>query len=664
MKYLLILCFLFQMFSISAIGQEFKYHTVQKGETVYSIAKSYNISEEAIYKYNPDAREGIEVSSKLVIPISETKEVNKYSDEAVSFRTHKVKRKETLYSLAKQYGVEVDDIKKYNKHLYSAELRTGEEIKIPVFVKGVTEAKPTTTNNNTQIGETREHIVLPKETKYGIARKYGLTVKELEELNPKVDVLKPGVMLKVGTKVLDDQVILTTDDFEFYEVKPKETIYGLTRKFEVDKDSLMALNPALKDGLKSGMVLKVPNKGIGVGNLEENETEKFRSDRKSETGDEPMEVSDEKMDLKPYLTNLRTKEVALMLPFHLDNIEQDSIATYRDAILNERVLRISLDFYSGVLMAVEDAKEMGISTNLKVYDTKQNAYEVRNLINQHSFGNVDAVIGPLLQNTIEAAASGLARENVPVISPLSNRPMKGMSNLFQSRPTDDILAEAMLNYLENNVGNKNLIVIADAKNYQIKSRLGNMFPSARFVTPSEGFVAEDKIKPLLYENKENWVILESEGVGVLTSATSALNRLARTYNISLFTTNKNNSYDNDNVPNDHLAKLHFHYPSVDKEYNPEVSGKFIENYTAKYGAVPNQYAVRGYDLTLDVLLRLASAEDLYDSFEKYRGYTEYNENKFHYLPTMGGGFHNDAVYIMKVNEDLTLSVINDFKSNL
>lgn len=662
MKYFLILCFLFQMFSISAIGQEFKYHTVQKGETVYSIAKSYNISEEAIYKYNPDAREGIEVSSKLVIPISEIKGGNKYSNEAVSFRTHKVKRKETLYSLAKEYGVEVDDIKKYNKHLYSAELRTGEEIKIPVFAKGVTEAKPTTTTNNTKIGETREHIVLPKETKYGIARKYGLTVKELEDLNPKVDVLKPGVMLKVGTDVLDDQVILPTNDFQFYEVKPKETLYGLTRKFEVDKDSLIALNPALKDGLKSGMVLKVPNKGIGVGNLAESETEEFRSDRELE--EEPMEVSEEKMDLQSHLTNFSTKEIALMLPFHLDKIDQDSINTYREAILNERVLRISLDFYSGVLMAVEDAKDMGISTNLRVYDTKQNAYEVRNLISQHSFGNVDAVIGPLLQNTIEAAASSLSRENVPVISPLSNRAMRGMDNLFQSRPTDEILAEAMLNYLKNNVGDKNLIVIADGKAYKMKNRLGTMFPSARFVTPSEGFVAEDKIKPLLSEYKENWVILESDGVGVLTSATSALNRLARDYNISLFTTNKNNSYDNDNVPNDHLAKLHFHYPSVDKEYKPEVSGKFIENYTAKYGVVPNQYAVRGYDLTMDVLLRLASADDLYDSFEKYRGYTEYNENKFHYLPTMGGGFHNDAVYIMKVNEDLTLSVINDFKSNL
>ena len=56
MKYLLIVCFLFQLSTLSASAQEFKYHTVEAGETVYSIAKAYNISEEAIYKYNPDAK--------------------------------------------------------------------------------------------------------------------------------------------------------------------------------------------------------------------------------------------------------------------------------------------------------------------------------------------------------------------------------------------------------------------------------------------------------------------------------------------------------------------------------------------------------------------------------------------------------------------------------
>jgi len=264
MKYLLIVCFLFQLSTLSASAQEFKYHTVEAGETVYSIAKSYNISEEAIYKYNPDAKGNLEVSSKLVIPLSQQKKEASTETEDIQFITHTVKRKETLYRLSKDYNVKIDEIKRFNKHLYSEELKRGEEILIPQRKKasGNTELASSRELDipkavNQEISETREHVVLPKETKYGIARKYGITVKELEELNPKVDVLKPGVMIRVGTDVLDEPVILTDEVFEFYEVKPKETLFGLSRKFDVSQDSLMSLNPALEDGLKIGMVLKV-----------------------------------------------------------------------------------------------------------------------------------------------------------------------------------------------------------------------------------------------------------------------------------------------------------------------------------------------------------------------------------------------------------------------
>ena len=71
MKYLFVLCFLFQVISMSANAQSYKYHTVKKGETVFSISQSYSIDEEDIYKYNPEAKNGIGIDEKLVIPISE-----------------------------------------------------------------------------------------------------------------------------------------------------------------------------------------------------------------------------------------------------------------------------------------------------------------------------------------------------------------------------------------------------------------------------------------------------------------------------------------------------------------------------------------------------------------------------------------------------------------
>lgn len=652
MKYLFVISFLFQIYTTTANAQAYKYHTVKKGETVFSISQSYSIEEEDIYKFNPDAKNGIEVNEKLVIPM-EAQKSSANADASVEFTEHKVARKETLFSLSQEYDVSIDQIKRYNKHLYSEELRTGETVRIPLGAKAEESKAPQRTASSKipaktgQISSTREHIVLPKETKFGIARKYGMTVKELEALNPQVETLQPGMMIRVGTDVLEDEPVIITDErFTFYEVKPKETLFSLSQRFGVSQDSLMRLNPGLKDGLKFGMVLKVPEK-----------------EGSSNEADDNIEIDGEmantKMDLSSSINNRRTKEIALLLPYNTQSIEMDSLPTFRKAIMDQRVTRISLDFYSGVLMALDKAKSMGISTNLKVYDTKGRASEAANIINTNNFNNVDAVIGPLLQESTEAAAARLENTGVPVINPLSNRQMRGYENLFQARPSEEVLRNAMLDYISKNSEGKNIIIVADGRSLNIKNKLSRMLPSARFANPVDNVVRDMDLSKMMTEG-ENWVILESENINVLSSTTSALNRLAREFDITLLTTNKNNGFEDENISNNHLGRLNFHYPSVDKEYDAQDSEQFVQAYFERFGNEPNQYAVRGYDLTMDVLLRLASSENFYESFERYPGYTEYYESKFHYLPNSGGGYANDAIYILKLNEDLTISEANDF----
>tara|TARA_R100000935_G_C2839107_1_gene169980 strand:+ start:1610 stop:3625 length:2016 start_codon:yes stop_codon:yes gene_type:complete len=669
MRFVIIICLFFQVLATSAFSQAYQYHTVAAGETVYSISKKYDISQETLLKLNPEAKDGLQVDAKLVIPMSLEKSESSVK-KVVSFNSHKVQKKETLYSLSKQYGVSVEDIKKYNKQLYSKELQNGETVQIPVFVidestpekviiaekkerpapgKVIIEERNSEVTNSkpsSQIGKTREHIIIPKETKYGIARKYGMTVKELEALNPRVGVLQPGIMLKVGTNVLDQPVIITDDAFEFYEVQPQETMYSLTRRFQVAEDSLIALNPALKDGLKWGMILKVPTKDSKGNKLEE----------VVDLGEKPMFTSEvSKMDLSKNLKNFDTKNIVLMLPYGLNKINNDSISNAREVIGKDRVLRISLDFYSGALMAIDRAKELGISTNLRVYDTQNNSGKVSQTIASNDFRNVDAVIGPLLQATSEEAASSLVDLKVPVISPMTNRELKALPNLYQSRPSDDMLREAMIVYLQKNSQGKNVIIVADGSSSAIKSKLTSALPSARILNPSSNNITEGSLASVLDKSRENWVILESESIALLGSATSALNRLARNNRITLFTTYKNNIFESDAVVNEHLGELRFHFPSEYKEFDETVTDNFIEAYKSKFGYIPNKYTVRGYDLTLDVLLRLAAMGSIEESV-KANIITEYVENKFLYKPKTNGGFYNDAIYIMQYNKDLTLSV--------
>lgn len=610
---------------------------------MYSIAKKYQVSKEAIFSLNPDAKEGISPDDKLVVPLTEEKQPE---EEAMEFRNHKVKKKETLFSLSRDYNVSIEDIKRYNPQLYAEQLRLGETIRIPMKIQREPEEKEPEkkeTRKKEKGGinplklSAREHVVLPKETKFGIAQKYNLTVKELDQLNPKIEGLQPGMILKIATKEQQENTKPADKIFRYYQVKPKETLYSLTDRFGISKDSLIVLNPALTDGLKAGMVLKIPNR-------------------------EPVELEDfteeERMDLADKLSNFDTKNLVVMLPFGLDKIvSSDSISNASERIKKDKVLQISLDFYSGVLMALDSAKALGISSNVQIFDVKQSAAEVKKIINTHNFKNVDAVIGPLLQSTAEAAAAGLQYDSIPVISPLTKRETKNLSNFIQTRPPDALLENAMLSYLSNNVTDKNIIIIADGGASTIKHKLNMLFTGARNVNPKEeSFVDLKELTAAMVNGKPNWVILESDNIGILSNATSYLNLLSRKYDITLFTTNHNSSFESDNISNSHLARLHFHFPDVDKEFNHEEPNSFVAHYTEKYGMEPSTYAVRAFDVTFDTLLRLASAESLQKSLET-KGTTEYVENKFDYERRLNGGYLNRAVYIMALDDNMELKVM-------
>ena len=634
MKKIIVLFLFFQMLTVSAFAQQFKYHVVKRGETTAEIARMYNTTEETIFRYNPDARKGISPNTKLVVPISDN-----IREENVRFETHRVKRKETLFSLSQEYNVSIDDIKRYNKHLYSEELRKGERIRIPVNLPKAQQREVVENRlaSNPLDLSIKEHVVLPKETLYGISRKYNITIADLQRLNPNLETLQPGMVLKVKNGNVEKVVDVEGDLFKYYQVKPKETLFSLTRRFGISRDSLLTLNPALADGLKSGMVLKIPN--IDVPEFEEYSEEEI-------------------VNLERRITNYDTKNIAVMLPFHLDKvIRTDTSNNSVERIKKDKVLQISLDFYSGVLMAIDSAKTLGISTNLRTYDTQQSTGKVHAIINSNDFSDVDVVIGPLLQSTVEAAASALQFKQVPVISPLTERQVGSLSNFLQARPSDEMLSDAMISYISENSAGKNIVIIADASSAAKKQRLMSAFPSARTVNPKEGsFIDQNELTAALVEGQPNWIILEASKIGVLSNTTSYLNSLADKYKITLFTTDKNNSFDSDNISNNHLSKLNFHFPSVDRLASSENNSAMIRKYQKKYGVVPNTYTIRGFDVTYDILLRLASADDLYSSISE-NGTTQYIENKFDYEVKPTGGYQNKAVYILAYDKNLNLKVI-------
>lgn len=612
----------------AAQQQTYTSHAVQKGETAYSIAKDYDISEKMLYNLNPDAKNGIKVNSILIVPSK--KGTGKVSSES-KYREHKVKRKETLYGIAHLYNVSVDDIKKLNKELYSRGLKKGELLLIPGALSDKGMINP---NIGGLTPGTQEYTVQPKETKYGIARKFGISIAELEDLNPDLDEeLKIGTILIVPEKTIIDNAEINEDNFEFYEVKPKEGFYRLKVKFGLSEEEIIALNPYAKDGLREGMVLKIPKED---GFLSKDDVSV--------------------VDLEKNIDNKRMKTVALMLPFRLAKNISDSTQTDQDLLKKDPTLRIALDFYSGALMAAEFAKDQGIPVTMDVYDTENSDSKVASIITNKEFGSVDAVIGPLLQKNVEKASSLLKKDQIPVFSPLSNRNMAMNENLFQTLPTNSVLEKLMVHYLKTHNTGKNIVIISDSKRQKQRDMLQAALPTARTFTPRNDYIQASDMNSLATEGMENWIVLESENPVLVSSVVNVLAAMPSGYKVRLFTLNKSDAYEWHEVSNTRLAKLNFTFPSVNRTAVNDAPEPFLISYKNKYGVMPNRYAIRGFDVTYDVLLRLASEKNIYNAILP-ENETVYIENKFRYEKTEDNGYCNQAAYILKLNNELKFDIV-------
>ncbi|EDP70385.1 hypothetical protein FBALC1_06498 [Flavobacteriales bacterium ALC-1] len=626
-----ILTVLLIAFAISLSAQNYKEHRVKAGETIESIAKKYLVTPFDIYALNPDAKTKFQMNTVLIIPDSKIKNepIEEESRELIGYKKHKVKRKETLYGLSKKYNVSEDEIKKANRFLYSENLKKGNKIRIPKYRTVISKQ----TLNNT----VKKYIVQPKEGKWRIAYKFGITVAELEGLNPSMNsIIQPGDELNVPN--IEDKAekqIETT--YNYYEVLPKEGFYRLKVKLDLTQEQLETLNPELKEtGLKAGMVLKVPSEVNVDGSLSN------------------VEITDLKMNLN----NFETKKLALMMPYRLDRVDVDEVEETKKRIKEDKLFSIVLDFHVGVVMALDSAKQLGISTDLKVLDTRYRPSAVRSLLDDNDFSDYDAVIGPMHEESFDRVASALKRDRVPVIAAM-NKPKEVYSNVFQTIPEDKLLRKTMIDFVKADSLKTKVVVVSDWENRARSESLKTDFPNAKFIFSREKkkskktdeskdgfFIYPTELENVFREGK-TIVFLETNNNSFASSVISMINgHVTDRTEIVLVTLDKNKAFEGKNIDNNYLSNLKFHYPYVNKEFDTSKSNNFVKAYKKEYGVSPSKYVIRGFDLTLDLLMRLASEDSLYEASSDAIE-TEYIENKFRYKKSMFGGYVNEAIYIVK-----------------
>ncbi len=624
-------------------------HVIVQGETISQISKQYKVSEDLIYKLNPDAKKGLKLNSVLVLPIASTTTLVAKETKKTSEISHKVETKETVYGIAKQYNLTVLDLIKANPWIETEGLKIGQTIIIPSkdWLK-VNAEKPIKNSKN----DTVLHEVLPKETKYSIAKKYGLTVDQLEKQNPEiVENLKIGLQLYISgkkpikpiaaTEIVVKKPVVAVDviatkptkiiDYVNYEVKPNETLYSLSKTFSISQENLVATNPELSNGVKVGMILKIPS------------TTSIKS-----------EIKKEKTDLIHFMKNGEKKQLALLLPFNISKIEEDTINSQADRIKKDVFLNMTLDFYSGALVAIDSARTLGMNIDVKILDSKETktSSNVENLVTQNNLQNYNAIIGPFYQIHSDKLAGLLEEKNVPVISPLSKDAGKSYKNMYSTMSFGDYVKDAMFNYMREKNGN--IIAVVDVKKLAIKQYISENQKDVKFVELNEtGSLLPESLKNLLVKDRINYVVMASERTGMIFATTNVLLNALKDYQIRLVILEPNETLDFEEIALSRLTKLKLTYPSLTRDNDSTGAQIFENSYKKKNKIFPTQYATRGFDITFDTMMRLSQNKTFEETINGSA--TEQVESKFDYEKKLTGGYINKGVFILQYNNDLTIS---------
>ena len=585
-KHLVLFClFLFVVTASFAQQKKFISYTVKSGETVREIAKKFEVKAKTILRLNPGLNKKPKGNTLILIPnVNYNKEEEKYrvESEMVSSQFHITQPKETLFGIAKQYNVSMDSLKVINTGLLTDGLKIGTVLKIP-----------------------NEKKLTPEEVK-------------------------------------QNQIDDWAKFFVLHTVIKDDTVYALTRKYNVSEENLIDLNPDLVEGLKLGMILKVK--------------EIVHNDLLKKFGNIMMLDS---------IVSKDTIDVAMLLPFKFtknDTLNKEQLFTSRNNLVS-----IISDFYLGAEIALDSIRKQGVKINLNVYDTENNRDTIKDIISSKEFENVDVVFGPVYNKHVNFVAAEL--KNVPLIFPFysSKQNTFAKNNIVKTVTNRDVLKEKIISYFTQIYKNETILVVGDEKLTsksefrQIENMLKEGHDSiieVAFLQPENGYISQERFVEKVDTLGVNWVILATNNKVVTADVINNLKSIPNDAEVRLFAFEKLDNFEK--VDNNLLADLNLVYATtgVLNDSLPEVSN-FYTQYFKRNNDYPSKYASKGFDVVYDIVMRMASNDsiNLESSFDK--GMSQRVRSTFKYeQKAYGGPAYNTAVYLRKYNKDLSIELLH------
>ncbi len=461
-------------------------HTVEPGQTVFFISRKYDVPIEAIYENNPGSKNKLVTGSIIKVPVSEPEgsHEGQLQSNDDSFILHEVKPGETLYALSKQYHLSVEQIIGYNPALKNGILSRGSLVRLPKITVDTPPQEVASTSGYIEGEEYLYHEIKPGQTLYSIGRIYQVDIQDLKAANGNIDIdkLKPGYLLRVPKQKKEipvvQQQIPEADLFVEHKVKRKETLFAISRKYNVDIETLKKVNPETDfSGLRKGETLRIPKDAW----FSQRITAPIVA-KKEVISSEPENPAILAPNISPDSLCINYErlgravpiKVALLLPFSLEASAKANLVSKienKDTIVTERAdkiianqSKVFVEFYEGALLALDSLKKQGISVELSVYDIAPNRQALNRVLQTPALQKADLIIGPARSDDLGPVSEFSLRHKIKMVYPLSNTNPELWKNpyLFQINTPDTLLFDKMANEIVRQASDQNLLVILPA----------------------------------------------------------------------------------------------------------------------------------------------------------------------------------------------------------
>ena len=561
-------------------GKSYYLHTVQPGQTLYSICKAYGANIDEVKSLNDKKDNALSLYEVLKVPYTDP-----FVQQDDKFYYHKVVKGETFYSIARLYKIKPKRLLKFNEgYAQNQPLAVGAVVKLP-------------------LAEIDLSVLGEEEIEASVGKK--------QEIRPERPVRNESVK-KVEeasvTDILQNALMQKNEKTEQEPEKETTTVIGATDKMEI-----------------------------------------------------PDYISEVVMPVDPFV------KVALLLPFSAKDYP-----VFVDTLVEKMPVQISarseqfISFYEGVLLAVDSLKNQGYKVNLKGFDTERSAEKMYTMVDEIDRFHPDLIIGPVYGSVYKALMDDLTNKNIPVIYPLSSRSEEfGVyPDFIQVNPSMKALTVAMSDWLREEAEEANLVCLnltgnevshSDLEDIRLFKEYMHRIGSMNFYDWNTSAVPLDGLRLQLLPDRENIIILPTTKEAEVSKILPVLSALTDGYRITVVGFPEWQAFTS--VDHETYFKLNtkiFTYSYVDNTTEP--AKRFALKYRKYFYTEPNNLAYKAFDMSLYFIELAAKYRDrTLDALEFYPRNGDFS--RFYFQKMEGqAGKENQGFYIVNFGSDYRLKI--------